>query len=53
MQWLLAKFFHSHGKHEAWWFKVKIKPKLNAADMSLPLDEGPGKYCLCKLLELP
>jgi hypothetical protein len=46
MQSLLAKFLHSHDKHEAWWFKVKIKPKPNAS----PLDEAPGEYCLSKLL---
>jgi hypothetical protein len=46
---LLAKFLHSHDKHEAWWFKVKIKSKPNA-DMSSPLDEAPGEYCLFKLL---
>jgi hypothetical protein len=49
MQSLLAKFLHSHDKHEAWWFKVKIKPKPNA-DMSSPLDEAPGEYCLSKPL---
>jgi hypothetical protein len=49
MQSLLAKFLHSHDKHEAWWFKVKIKPKPNA-DMSSPLDEASGEYCLSKLL---
>ncbi|WP_288993340.1 hypothetical protein [uncultured Marinobacter sp.] len=49
MQLLLAKFLHSHDKHEAWWFKVKIKPKQNV-DMSSPLDEAPGEYCLSKLL---
>jgi hypothetical protein len=46
---LLAKFLHSHNKHKAWWFKVNIKPKPNA-DMSSPLDEALGKYCLLKLL---
>jgi hypothetical protein len=40
---------HSHDKHKAWWFKAKIKPKPNA-DMSSPMDEAPGKYCLYKLL---
>ncbi len=49
MQLLLAKFLHSHDKHEAWWFKVKIKPKPNV-DMSLALDEAPGRHCLSKLL---
>ncbi len=50
MQSLLAKFLHSHDKHdEAWWLKVKIKPKPNA-DMSSPLDEAPGGYCLSTLL---
>jgi hypothetical protein len=50
MQSLLAKCLHSHDKHdEAWWFKVKIKPKPNV-DMSLALDEAPGKHCLYKLL---
>jgi hypothetical protein len=50
MQSLLAKFLHSHDKHdEAWWLKVKIKRKPNA-DMSLALDEAPGKHCLSKLL---
>jgi hypothetical protein len=46
---LLAKFLHSLNNHMAWWFKVKIKPKQNA-DMSSPLDEAPGEYCLSKLL---
>jgi hypothetical protein len=50
MQSLLAQFLHSHDKHdEAWWFKVKIKPIPNV-DMSLVLDEAPGKHCLSKLL---
>jgi hypothetical protein len=50
MQSLLAKFLHSHDKHHKdWWFKVKIKPKPNV-DMSLALDEAPGKHCLSKLL---
>jgi hypothetical protein len=40
---------HSHDKHETWWFKIKIKPKPNP-DMSSPLDEAPGEYCLSKLL---
>jgi hypothetical protein len=48
-QLLLAKFLHSHDKHEAWWLKVKIKPKPNA-EMSSPLDEAPGEYCLSKPL---
>jgi hypothetical protein len=49
MQSLLAKFLHSHDKHEAWWFKIKKKPKRNA-DMSSPLDEAPDEYSLSKLL---
>jgi hypothetical protein len=49
MQSLLAKFLHSHDKHAAWWLKVRIKPKPNV-DMSSPLDEAPGGYCLSKLL---
>jgi hypothetical protein len=49
MQSILAIFLHSHNKHEAWWFKIKIKSKPNP-DMSLPLDEAPGEYCLSKLL---
>jgi hypothetical protein len=51
MQSILAIFLHSHDKHEAWWLKIRIKPKLNP-DMSLPLDEAPGEYCLSKLLGL-
>jgi hypothetical protein len=49
MQSILANFLHSHDKHEAWWFKIKIKPKPNPG-MSLPLVEAPGEYCLSKLL---
>jgi hypothetical protein len=50
MQSLLAKFLHSLDKHDqAWWFKVKIKPKPDV-DMSLTLDEVPIKHCLSKLL---
>jgi hypothetical protein len=49
MRSILAIFLHSHDKHEAWCFKIKIKPKPNP-DMSLPLDEAPGEYCLSKLL---
>jgi hypothetical protein len=49
MQSLLAKFLHSQDKHEAWWFKVKIKAKPNV-DMSLALDEAPGQHCPSKLL---
>jgi hypothetical protein len=49
MQSILANFSHSHKKHEAWWFKIKIKPEPNP-DMWLPLDEAPGEYCLLKLL---
>jgi hypothetical protein len=49
MQLLLTKFSHSHSKHDAWWFKGKIKPKANA-NASSPFDEAPGRYCLSKLL---
>jgi hypothetical protein len=51
MQSILAIFLHSLDKHEVWWFTIKIKSKPNA-DMSSPLDETPGEYCLSKLLEI-
>jgi hypothetical protein len=53
MRSILAKFFHAHDGHEAWWFKLKIIPKLNShptQDVLSPLDEAPGEYCLSKLL---
>jgi hypothetical protein len=46
-----AKFLHAHNHLGAWWFKVKIKPKVNA-DALLPRNEAPDKYCLSKLLEI-
>jgi hypothetical protein len=47
----VGKFFlQVHYQCEAWWFKLKSNPKVDA-DLSLPLDEAPGKYCLPKLLE--
>jgi hypothetical protein len=46
MQSILANFWQSHNKHEAWWwFKIKIKPEPNA-NVSLPLDEVLGEFCL-------
>jgi hypothetical protein len=53
MRSILAKFFHAHDGHEAWWFKLKIVPKLNShptQDVLSPLNEAPGEYCLSKLL---
>jgi hypothetical protein len=53
MRSILAKFFHAHNEHEAWWFKLKILPKSNShptQDVLLPLDEAPGGYSLSKLL---
>jgi hypothetical protein len=49
MQSILAIVLHSHDKHDAWSFKIKIKPKLNA-DISLALNEAPSEYCHSKLL---
>jgi hypothetical protein len=53
MQSILAKFLCAHEEHEAWWFKLKILPKVDAhsiKDALSPLDEAPGKYSLSKLL---
>ena len=52
MQYILAKFLRAHQQHEAWWFKIKIKPKA-VSHASSPLDEAPGEYCLSKLLGIP
>jgi hypothetical protein len=50
MQSILAKFLHSHNKHEAWWFKVKIKAKVDT-NVLPPCNEATcKKYCLSKLL---
>jgi hypothetical protein len=49
----LATFFHAHQNVEAWWYKVRITPKvpLYTAQSPLePLDEAPGEFCLSKLL---
>jgi hypothetical protein len=51
MHSIRANFLYSHNHHEAWWFKIKTKPKPNP-DMSSPLDEAPGEYCLSKLLKI-
>jgi hypothetical protein len=51
MQTILANCLHSHkNKHEAWWVKVKVKPKEDAGSLLPTLDEAPGEYCLSKLL---
>ena len=51
MQSILASFLHSHDKHEAWWFKIKIKIKSKPnSDTAFPFDEAPGEYCISKLL---
>jgi hypothetical protein len=53
MQSILAKFLRAHDGHEAWWFKLKILPKVDShstKDALSPLDEAPGEYSLSKLL---
>ena len=50
---ILADFFHEHHQHQAWWYKIKIKPKVPSnptQDAMLPPDEAPGEYALSKLL---
>jgi hypothetical protein len=50
----LAAFFHAHQNVEAWWYKVRIIPKVplvHTAQSPLePLDEAPGEFSLSKLL---
>jgi hypothetical protein len=49
----LAAFFHAHQNQEAWWYNLKITPKLalhTANDALLPPDEAPGQFCISKLL---
>jgi hypothetical protein len=48
---ILAKFLHWHNKQRDWWFKDKLKLKVDA-NAALPSDEAPGEYCLSKLLGL-
>jgi hypothetical protein len=45
MQSILAIVLHSQNKHEAWCFKVKIKPKVDP-DMLSPLHEAPDSKLL-------
>jgi hypothetical protein len=53
MDSVLVAFFREHYDHEAWWCKIKIKPKVpsnSTHDAMLPPDEAPGKFFLSKLL---
>jgi hypothetical protein len=53
MESILANFFRDHHELEAWWYKVKISPKLpsnSTEDVMLQPDEAPDEYCLSKLL---
>jgi hypothetical protein len=50
----LAAFFHAHQNVEAWWYKVRITPKVPLHTTQSPLEpldeEVPGEFCLSKLL---
>ena len=53
MDFILAAFFREHHQHEAWWYLIKITPKVDSHSTNyamLPTDEAPGEYCLSKLL---
>jgi hypothetical protein len=53
MDSILVAFFREHYDDEAWWYKIKIKPKVpsnSTHDAMLPPDEAPGEFFLSKLL---
>jgi hypothetical protein len=53
MDYVLVAFFREHYDHEAWWCKIKIKPKVpsnSTHDAMLPPDEAPSEFFLSKLL---
>jgi hypothetical protein len=53
MDSILARFFLQHNQHDAWWYKLKIKPKAptnSTHDALSPTDECPGEYSISKLL---
>jgi hypothetical protein len=53
MDFILAKCFQDHEHHDAWWYRLKITPKVpsNSANHALsPIDKCPGEYALSKLL---
>jgi hypothetical protein len=55
MDFILAKFLQDHEHHNAWWYQLKITPKVpsNSADDALSLiDECPGEFALSKLLRI-
>jgi hypothetical protein len=47
MDSVLVALFREHYDHEAWWCKIKIKPKIpsnSTHDAMLPPDEAPGEF---------
>jgi hypothetical protein len=48
----LSKFLRAHQQYKSWWFKIKIVPNADS-NVTSPLDEAPGEYCLSKLLGIP
>ena len=49
MDSILAAFFCEHREHDAWWYKIKIKPETPADSTNealFPSDEAPGQHCL-------
>jgi hypothetical protein len=56
MKSILADFFRAHHQHEAWWYKIKITPKVashSSNDALLPQDEAPDEHCISKILGIP
>jgi hypothetical protein len=56
MKSILADFFRAHHQHEAWWYKIKITPKVashSTNDALLPQDEAPDEHCISKILGIP
>jgi hypothetical protein len=55
MESVSVAFFREHCDHEAWWHKIKMKPKLpsnSTHDAMLPPDEAPGEFSLQNSSEL-
>jgi hypothetical protein len=53
MDSILAHFLLQHNQHNAWWYKLKIKPKAprnSTHDELSPIYECPGEYSISKLL---
>jgi hypothetical protein len=56
MDFIFADFLRKHKEHDAWWYKIKIRPKapsIPTKDSMLPIVECPGEHSLSQLLGIP